>query len=101
VGLIDPTLSLVGGRGVVRGEYRYQTISSDADKIARHSADINRIATVYGVDNEPEESTPAVGCLVNHAAMLIVVDKDGKLKLILPFDLTEEQVAAVLARFVG
>lgn len=32
----DPTLILVDGWGVIRGEYRYQTISSDADKIIRH-----------------------------------------------------------------
>lgn len=32
----DPMLVLVDGWGVVRGEYRYQTISSDADKIIRH-----------------------------------------------------------------
>jgi protein SCO1/2 len=32
----DPTLILVDGWGVIRGEYKYQTISSDADKIIRH-----------------------------------------------------------------
>lgn len=64
-------------------------------------ADINRIATVYGVYYEPEKSTSAVGYLVDHTATLMVVDKDGELKLVLPFDLTEEQVAADLARFVG
>lgn len=32
----DPMLILVDGWGVIRGEYRYQTISSDADKIIRH-----------------------------------------------------------------
>lgn len=64
-------------------------------------SDINRIATVYGVYYEPEESTSSVGYLVNHTATLMVIDKDGELKLILPFDLTEEQVATDLARFVG
>jgi len=64
-------------------------------------SDINRIATVYGVYYEPEESTSSVGYLVNHTATLMVIDKDGELKLILPFDLTDEQVAADLARFVG
>jgi cytochrome oxidase Cu insertion factor (SCO1/SenC/PrrC family) len=49
----------------------------------------------------PEESTSAVGYLVNHTATLIVVDKDGELKFILRFDLTEERVAADLAPFVG
>ena len=32
----DPALILVDGWGVVRGEYRYQTVASDADKIIRH-----------------------------------------------------------------
>lgn len=32
----DPMLVLVDGWGVIRGEYRYQTLSSDADKIVRH-----------------------------------------------------------------
>ena len=32
----DPTLVLVDGWGVIRGEYKYQTIASDADKIIRH-----------------------------------------------------------------
>ena len=32
----DPTLILVDGWGVIRGEYRYQTVASDADKIVRH-----------------------------------------------------------------
>jgi hypothetical protein len=31
----------------------------------------------------------------------MVVDKSGELKLILPFDLTAEQVTTDLARFVG
>ena len=32
----DPALILVDGRGVVRGEYRYQTLASDADRILNH-----------------------------------------------------------------
>ncbi len=32
----DPTLVLVDGWGVVRGEYRYQTLASDVDKILHH-----------------------------------------------------------------
>ncbi|MEN8040707.1 MAG: SCO family protein [Actinomycetota bacterium] len=32
----DPTLILVDGWGVIRGEYKYQTLLSDADKIIRH-----------------------------------------------------------------
>ena len=32
----DPTLVLVDGWGVVRGEYQYQTLADDADRIVRH-----------------------------------------------------------------
>ncbi len=32
----DPTLVLVDGWGIVRGEYRYQTLADDADRILRH-----------------------------------------------------------------
>lgn len=32
----DPTLVLVDGWGVVRGEYRYQTLTSDVDRIVHH-----------------------------------------------------------------
>lgn len=32
----DPTLILVDGWGVIRGEYEYQTLKSDADKIIDH-----------------------------------------------------------------
>lgn len=32
----DPTLVLVDGWGVVRGEYRYQTLASDVDKLIHH-----------------------------------------------------------------
>jgi protein SCO1/2 len=32
----DPGFVLVDGNGVIRGEYRYQTLASDADKFIRH-----------------------------------------------------------------
>ncbi|MFV9672430.1 MAG: SCO family protein, partial [Acidimicrobiia bacterium] len=34
--VFDPTLILVDGWGVIRGEYEYQTLKSDADKIIHH-----------------------------------------------------------------
>jgi protein SCO1/2 len=50
---------------------------------------------------DPLESTSALGYLANHTATLMVVDKDGELRLVLALDLTEEQVAADPVRFVG
>jgi protein SCO1/2 len=32
----DPALVLVDGWGIIRGEYRYQTLADDADRILRH-----------------------------------------------------------------
>ena len=32
----DPALILVDGWGIVRGEYRYQTLATDGDRILRH-----------------------------------------------------------------
>ena len=32
----DPKFVLVDGWGMIRGEYRYQTMSPDADRILRH-----------------------------------------------------------------
>jgi protein SCO1/2 len=34
--LFDPAFILVDGWGIVRGEYRYQTITSDSERILRH-----------------------------------------------------------------
>lgn len=33
----DPAFVLVDGNGLVRGEYRYQTLASDDDKLVRHT----------------------------------------------------------------
>lgn len=34
----DPTFVIVDGTGLIRGEYQYATISSDADRLTRHIA---------------------------------------------------------------
>ena len=34
--LFDPTYILVDGWGIIRGEYRYQTVTPDTDRIVRH-----------------------------------------------------------------
>lgn len=33
---VSPSYAIVDGAGLIRGEYRYQTIASDADKLVRH-----------------------------------------------------------------
>lgn len=64
-------------------------------------ADIDRIATTYGVYYASQETTSAAGYLVDHTSTVMVVDRSGELKLVIPFDATDEQVAADLAYLLG
>ncbi len=61
---------------------------------------IDRIATVYGVYYEAAEGSDATGYLVNHTATVMIVDKDGYLKLVLPFEGTAEEIASDLDNFL-
>ena len=63
--------------------------------------DIDRIATVYGIYYEAQESTSAAGYLVDHTATVMIIDKNGELKLIMPYDMTDVQVAEDLEFLVG
>ena len=62
---------------------------------------IDRIATIYGVYYEAAEGSEATGYLVNHTATVMIVDRDGYLKLVLPFEGTAEEMAADLGHFLG
>ncbi len=55
---------------------------------------IDRVATVYGVYYEKAEGSAATGYLVNHTATLMVIDREGYLKVVLPFEGTAEEIAA-------
>ncbi len=55
---------------------------------------IDRVATVYGVYYETEQGSAATGYLVNHTATLMLVDREGYLKVVLPFEGTSEEIAA-------
>ncbi len=55
--------------------------------------EIASIATVYGVYYKAREGSVDTGYLVDHSAHLMVVDRDGYLKLLLPPDLTVDQIA--------
>ena len=58
--------------------------------------EIASVATVYGVFYEAEEGTVDTGYLVSHTARLMIVDRDGYLKLVMPGDATPDQIAADL-----
>lgn len=62
---------------------------------------VDRVATVYGVYYEKEEGSAATGYLVNHTATVMVIDKEGYLKLVLPFEGTADQIAADIEYFLG
>ena len=64
-------------------------------------AAVDRVATLYGVYYEKEEGSAATGYLVNHTATVMVIDRDGFLKLVLPFEGTAEQIAADIDYFLG
>ena len=47
--------------------------------------EVAQIATYYGVYFEKQESTSALGYLVDHTATVMLVDQDGFLRLIFPY----------------
>lgn len=55
--------------------------------------ELMQIASLYGVFYEKQEGTKATGYLVDHTATLMVVDREGYLKLVMPFGVTVEQIA--------
>ncbi len=55
--------------------------------------DISRIATAYGVFFAADEGDVETGYTVAHNASLMVIGRDGHLRLILPPELTAEQIA--------
>lgn len=58
--------------------------------------EIASVATVYGVFFQAEEGSVDTGYLVSHTARLMVIDRDGYLKLILPGDVTVDQIVSDL-----
>ena len=60
-------------------------------------ADIDRIATTYGVYYQAQDSTSAAGYLVDHTSTVMVIDRNGELKLLVSFDATDLEIAEDLA----
>ncbi len=55
------------------------------------------LATLYGIYYEKEESNTDGGYLVSHTATVLVIDKKGYLKLLLPYGTSAEAIAADVA----
>jgi protein SCO1/2 len=59
-------------------------------------AEVAAAAAVYGIFYEKHEGTPASGYLVDHTATAMVIDRKGRLKLVLPFGTGAQDIAADL-----
>ncbi len=59
--------------------------------------EIAAIAALYGVFYEKHPGSPQTGYLVDHTATLMVIDQEGRLKLIFPYGATGQDMAADLA----
>ncbi len=58
--------------------------------------EIAEIATYYGIFYERKESESALGYLVDHTATVMVVDREGYLRMIYPYGTKFEDIAADL-----
>lgn len=58
--------------------------------------DILAVTTPLGVYYEKHEGTPATGYLIDHTATLSVIDKKGYLRLVYPFGVSGQDIAADL-----
>ena len=57
-------------------------------------------STPFGIFYEKHEGTPATGYLVDHTATITLIDKEGYVRLVFPYGLGAEAMAADLAQFV-
>lgn len=58
--------------------------------------EVGSVATRYGIYYRAGEGTEATGYLMDHTATLLVVDREGNLKLVIPFGVGPEAIASDL-----
>lgn len=51
------------------------------------------ITSLYGIFYEKHEGSVATGYLIDHTATLVVIDREGYLKLVFPFGVTVPEIA--------
>lgn len=61
---------------------------------------IAQAATPFGVIYQKHEGTAATGYLVDHTASLMVLDRAGNMRLVLPFETPPEDIAADLKQML-
>ena len=54
--------------------------------------DLDKIASLYGIFYEKTEGSANTGYLINHTATLLVIDREGYLKLVFPFGVTVPEI---------
>lgn len=54
---------------------------------------LDEVASLYGIYYQKAETDSAAGYLIDHTATLLVLDRDGYLKLVFPFGVTSEEIA--------
>jgi protein SCO1/2 len=73
---------------------RFVGLSGAPDQIAA-------AATPLGIYYQKHEGTPATGYLVDHTASVVVIDKNGYLRLIFPYGTSGEDIASDLAHLLN
>jgi protein SCO1 len=59
-----------------------------------------QVATLYGIYFEKQEGDSAADYLMDHTASVMVIVREGRLKLVLPFGVAAEDMAADLERMM-
>ncbi|MFN8435590.1 MAG: SCO family protein [Anaerolineales bacterium] len=54
---------------------------------------LDEITSLYGVFYQKKEGSVDTGYLIDHTATLMVLDREGYLKLVFPFGVTSEEIA--------
>jgi protein SCO1/2 len=54
----------------------------------------------FGVFYEKHEGSAATGYLVDHTASVMVLDREGRMRLVLPFETSAEDMAADLKQLL-
>ena len=54
--------------------------------------ELDKVASLYGIFYEKAEGTNNIGYLINHTATLLVIDREGYLKLVFPFGVTVPEI---------
>lgn len=54
---------------------------------------IDEIAALYGIYYKINEGSEATGYLIDHTATMMVLDREGYLKLVFPYGVTAEEIA--------